>query len=273
MPGTHIPSNGHAKYLSRCHRAMNSDVNLPAKAMLLAAGKGTRLRPLTNQVPKCMVPVGGKPILEWNIHWLRRYGITDLVMNLHYKPEAVIDYFGDGNEWGVNITYSYEQELLGTAGGVKNVEFFFDDGPFLLWYGDNMSTCELDKLFELHRRKEAFATMALYYRSDPTSSGIVGLDDSEQVTNFLEKPSWDQVFSNWVSAGIFIMERDVLDHIPATGASDFGHDILPALLEEGLPLFGYRMTPTEGLWWIDKPDDLQRVQHEYSQNNEKGKAV
>lgn len=241
----------------------NGSLVLPSRAMVLAAGKGTRLRPLTNDIPKCMVPVAGVPVLERNINWLRLFGITDLIINLHYKPEAVRRYFGAGQDWGVDITYSVEETLLGTAGAVRNVARLFDD-TFFVWYGDNMSTCDLAQLYALHRSKASVATIALFYREDPTSSGIVGLDDEARIVRILEKPRPEQVFSHWVSAGIFVLEPEVFDYIPPTGESDFGHDVLPALLQAGRPMYGYRMSPDEGLWWIDTPADLQRIQQEFA---------
>jgi NDP-sugar pyrophosphorylase family protein len=246
------------------------------KAMILAAGQGTRLRPLTERIPKCMVPLGGKPLLEYNIEWLRRYGVTEIIINLYHLPEAIRGYFGDGQKWGVRITYSLEHKPLGTAGGVKNVEWFFDGPfgsavgepvepqgrPFFVWYGDNLSTCRLDRLWEFHKVKGGIATIALHHRDDPTQSGIVGLDADDRITCFLEKPQPDQVFSRWVSAGIFVLEPIVLEAIPANGAPDFGRDVFPALLARGAALYGYRMSPSEGLWWIDTPEDLCQVQED-----------
>jgi NDP-sugar pyrophosphorylase family protein len=229
------------------------------KAMLLAAGQGTRLRPMTNTVPKSMIPICGKPILEHNIEWLRRYGITDLAINLFFLPHIIQDYFGDGSRWGVRITYSLEPRKLGTAGGVKRFANFFDE-TFLVWYGDNLSTCDLSRLLDFHRAKGGLATIALYQREDVTQSGIIGLDDEERITRFLEKPKIDEIFSHWVNAGIYIFERDVLEFIPDQGESDFGRDIFPAMLEAGQSLYGYRMTASEGLWWIDTPDDLHETQ-------------
>jgi len=231
----------------------------PTKAMILAAGQGTRLRPLTESIPKCMMPIGGKPLLEHIIVWLRKYAVTDLMINLHHLPQVVKDYFSDGQKWGVKITYSIEEEPLGTAGGVKNVDWFFH-GPFFVWYGDNLSTCRLDYLWEFHQAKGGVATIALHHREDPTASGIVGLDENDRITRFLEKPRPAQVFSHWVSAGIFVLEPAVLQAIPAEGAPDFGRDVFPALLAQGAALYGYRMSHTEGLWWIDTPEDLRRVE-------------
>ena len=236
---------------------------LPRKAMLLAAGKGTRLRPLTDNIPKCMVPIDGVPVLERNIKWLHHFGVDDLMINLHAMPDVVREHFGDGSDWGVNITYSFEESLLGTAGAVKNVEWFFD-GPFFLWYGDNLSTCDLRQLFFFHRKKGGIGTMALFYREDVTASGIVGLDDNQQITRFLEKPRPDQIFSHWVNAGIYVLEKSILDSIPESGVPDFSHDVFPEMLAAGNPIFGYKLSVEEGLWWIDTPADLNKIQQEIS---------
>jgi NDP-sugar pyrophosphorylase family protein len=240
---------------------------MPQKAMLLAAGQGARLRPLTQTVPKCMVEIGGKPLLEHNVEWLKRYGVTDLIINLHYLAEAVEGHFGDGSRWGLRITYSRERELLGTAGAVRNVKDFFD-GPFFVWYGDNLSTCRLDRLWAKHAEKGGIATIALHEREDPTQSGIVGLDGDDRITRFLEKPRQDQIFSHWVSAGILALDPKVIDSIPSDGASDFGRDIFPRLLKEGAAIYGYKLSDDEGLRWIDTASDLERVQAAMSEKSE-----
>lgn len=242
------------------------DLALPKKAMLLAAGEGMRLRPFTDAMPKCMVPVAGMPVLEHNVRWLRRFGVTDLLINLHYMPQAVRDYFGDGSGWDVSITYSPEERLLGTAGAVKHAAWFFD-APFFLWYGDNMSTCDLEQLYAFHRARHSTATIALFHREDVAASGIVGVDENGRITRILEKPRLEQVFSQWVNAGIYVLEPRVIDYIPADRPSDFGHDIWPALLRAGEPLSGYCLSDKEGLWWIDTPADLQRIQLEFSQRS------
>ena len=230
----------------------------PQKAMLLAAGRGERLHPLTDRVPKCMVPVWGKPVLEHNIEHLVQFGVNDLMINLCYLPNVVMDYFGDGEKWQVNITYSVEEEALGTAGGVKKVENYFDDS-FFLWYGDNISCCNLDNLFYFHTQKCSVATMALFYRENPTASGIVALDENDRITRFLEKPKGEEVFSHWVNAGIYVLEPAVFDKIPANKSYDFSREVFPELLDSRVPLYGYRMGPDEGLWWIDTPEDLECV--------------
>jgi mannose-1-phosphate guanylyltransferase len=172
----------------------------------------------------------------------------------------VMNHFGDGRGLGIRLTYSVEPELLGTAGAVKKVEQFFD-GPFFVWYGDNLSTCHLDRLWQFHQSKRrGVATIALHHREDPTQSGIVGIDENDRVIRFLEKPRSDQVFSHWVNAGILVLERSVIDAIPSEYAADFGRDVFPVLLENGAALYGHRMSEDEGLWWIDTLVDYERVQ-------------
>jgi NDP-sugar pyrophosphorylase family protein len=130
----------------------------------------------------------------------------------------------------------------------------------LVWYGDNLSHCDLHRLMAFHSAKGAAGTIALHHRDDPTSSGIVGLDDQDRITCFLEKPRADQVFSHCVSAGIFALEPEVLDAIPPLGAPDFGRDVFPALLARGTPLYGYCLSEAEGLAWIDTPADLEQIE-------------
>ncbi|HSJ59155.1 MAG TPA: nucleotidyltransferase family protein [Anaerolineae bacterium] len=231
----------------------------PTSAMILAAGAGTRLRPLTERVPKCMVPVRGKPLLEHTIEWLAQSGVTRIVINVCYLPQVVTDHFGDGSRWGVSITYSPEAEPMGTAGGVKRAAHFFD-GPFFVWYGDNLSRCRLDRLYAFHHARGSAATIALHYRDDPCQSGIVGLDGQDRIVRFLEKPAPEEVFSHWINAGIYVLEPRVLDAIPAGTACDFGRDILPVLLAGGVPLCGYKLSASEGLSWIDTPEDLRRME-------------
>lgn len=225
--------------------------------MILAAGEGTRLRPLTERMPKPMVPIAGRPILEHNIRLLAKHGIRELVINLHHCPAVVTDYFGDGHAWGVSITYSYEPVLLGTAGAVKKVEALFDS-TFLVVYGDNLTTCDIGQLCAFHRERGGVGTVVLFHRDDPTTSGIVGLDQDDCITRFLEKPEPHQVFSHWVNAGLLVLEPEVLSHIPADAPSDFGRDVLPALIAAGRRLYGYRTR--EGLWWIDTFEDYRHLQ-------------
>src|SRR5262245_43331260 len=139
---------------------------LPVRAMLLAAGRGERLRPLTDTMPKCMAPIGGRPLIEHNIQWLRKYGVTDLVINLNHRPESIMNYFEDGRRSQVSIKYSYEPDVLGTAGAVKKAAEHFD-GAFFVWYADNLSTCRIDRLWRTHTESENLSPIELHTRDDP----------------------------------------------------------------------------------------------------------
>ena len=208
------------------------------KGMILAAGEGRRLRPLTEQLPKPMLPLAGKPLLEHIIVHLRNCGVTDLAVNLFHLPRAVIDYFGDGHRWGVNLRYSVEERLLGSAGGVKQLETFFDD-TFLVYYGDVLTWADLRPMIAFHQQAGVPATMGLYRVPDPWNRGVVQLDEAGTIVRFEEKPPRDQVFSNLVNAGIYVLEPAVLERIPADRVYDFGHDLFPGMLADDIALAGY----------------------------------
>jgi len=228
--------------------------------MLLAAGAGTRLRPITQSIPKCMIPIAGKPLLEHNLLWLKRFGVEEVVINLHYLPESVIQYFGDGKRWGLQIDYSREPVLLGTAGAVKKVRQRFDSS-FFLWYGDNLSRCDLHRMHSVHRKTSALVTMALFERADVSQSGIVGLDSELRINRFLEKPRPGQIFSHFVNAGIFVLEPAIFDHIP-DGFCDFSLDVFPKMLSARCRMTGYPLSTCEGLWWIDRLEDLEWLERQ-----------
>ena len=210
------------------------------KAMILAAGQGTRLRPLTLTCPKTMIPVAGRPLLEHVVRLLARHGFDELTVNLHHLPEQVTDYFGDGAALGVDITYSRETELLGTAGAVRRMAAFFDR-PFLVYYGDNLTNVDLSALWADHMRQDALATLGLLWMDEPTSRGIIQLDGQGRIRRLVEKPRPDQVFDDYlVNGGIYAFQPAILDHIPP-GPCDFAADIFPALLRLGAPLYGHRL--------------------------------
>ena len=208
------------------------------KAMILAAGEGQRLRPLTNTTPKPMLPLANRPLLEHIIIYLRNCGVTDFAVNLYHLPTAVIDYFGNGRKWDVTIRYSVEEQLLGSAGGVKKLESFFND-TFIVYYGDVFTQADLRPMIELHRKSGAAATMGLYQVPDPWNRGIVQLNEDSTIIKFAEKPPRNQVFSNLANAGIYILEPDVFNQIPAEQVYDFGHDVFPNLLAQGAKITGY----------------------------------
>jgi mannose-1-phosphate guanylyltransferase len=208
------------------------------KGMILAAGEGRRLRPLTNHLPKPMLPLAGKPLLEHIIIHLRDCGVTGLAINLHHLPEAVMDYFGRGRHWGVNLRYSVEKSLLGSAGGVKRLQSFFDE-TFLVYYGDVFTRADLRSMIDFHKQTGTVATMGLYRVPDPWNRGIVQLDEAQTIVRFVEKPPRDQVFSDLANAGIYVLEPEVLNYIPAEQPYDFGRDVFPDMLARGARVAGY----------------------------------
>jgi len=229
--------------------------------MILAAGEGTRLRPLTNDRPKPMIRIGGTPILEHNLRLLVAAGVRQVAINLHHRPEVISEYFGDGSRFGVEITYSHEERLLGTAGAVKKMATFFDSDFFLV-YGDNLSTIDLRALAHQHDAKKSVLTMAVIEREDPAESGIVELDKDDRIVRFVEKPAPGNVFSRFVNAGYLVVSAPVLSMIPDDTPSDFGRDVFVRLVGSGALVYAYRMS--EGLWWIDSPSDHERTRRTFA---------
>jgi mannose-1-phosphate guanylyltransferase/phosphomannomutase len=210
------------------------------KAIVLAAGKGERIRSVIDGIPKPMVPLDGQPILESNILWLKKHGVTDLYMNLHYAPEKIKEYFGGGEQWGVNITYSYEETLLGTAGAARKIADDLWDKPerFLLIYGDSRYEYDLDEIIRFHLAKQGVATIAIYRKDEVATSGIVLLDDDNRVTEFIEKPRPHEEISNLVNTGIYVLEPEILDYIPPGQSLDFGKDVFPSMVSANEKIFG-----------------------------------
>jgi NDP-sugar pyrophosphorylase family protein len=208
------------------------------RAMILAAGEGTRLGALTVTVPKPMLPVAGRPVLEHLLDLLRRHGIIEVAVNLHYLPQAITRCLGNGRTRGIRIAYSYERELLGSAGALKKLECFFRE-TFLALYGDVLTDLDLTALRMFHRERGAALTMALHQPEDPTRCGIAEIDERGRVRRFREKPSAEEVFSPWASAGVFVVEPEVLRFIPPGRYFDLAGDLFPLLLEEGVALYGY----------------------------------
>lgn len=228
------------------------------KAMILAAGLGTRLRPLTNIIPKPMLPLAGRPCMEYTIRLLKKYGVTDIMVNIHYLPEKITDYFGSGLDFGVNINYSLEKELLGTAGGLKKVQNFFQSSPVLIISGDGLTDINLSDFFEFHKKSKAIATLALKKVGDPQQYGVVKLKENAEIAVFQEKPKREEAISNFANTGIYLFQPEIFDHIPQNTFYDFGKQVFPELLEKGIPLAGFLM---EG-YWCDIGDlDIYREAH------------
>jgi mannose-1-phosphate guanylyltransferase len=209
------------------------------KAIILAAGAGTRLRPLTDSCPKPMLPIGGQPLLAHTLAWLHAQGVRQAVLNLHHLPEVVREGLRDGSKWGVALRYSYEPELLGTSGAVRAIDQSFPgwiDQTFVLVYGDMLLGLALGELMEFHRFAGATLTLALKHTTTAHSQGMVVIGDHGRVLRYVEKPhSWDA--GDIANAGVYLCEPSVLDAIPS-GTSDFGHNIIPALLAAGAPVYG-----------------------------------
>ncbi|WP_071518252.1 mannose-1-phosphate guanyltransferase [Geitlerinema sp. PCC 9228] len=215
------------------------------RAVLMAGGSGTRLRPLTCDLPKPMVPVLNRPIAEHIVNLLKRHNITEIVATLHYLPDVMRDYFQDGSEFGVQMTYAIEEEQpLGTAGCVKNIEELLDE-TFLVISGDSITDFDLSDAIRYHKEKGSKATLVLTRVPNPVEFGLVITDNEGRICRFLEKPSTGEVFSDTVNTGTYILEPEVLQYMPANQEFDFSKELFPLLLEKGEPLYGYI---ADGYW-------------------------
>jgi mannose-1-phosphate guanylyltransferase / phosphomannomutase len=215
------------------------------RAVVMAGGEGTRLRPLTSNQPKPMVPVCGKPCMEYIVELLKRHGIDEMVVTLAFLPKVIRDYFGDGSDLGVGIQYSVEQAPAGTAGSVKLAESYLRDDTFIVISGDALADFDLGKIIDFHKRRGAMATIALKRVENPLEFGVVVVNDEGRIERFLEKPTWGQVFSDTVNTGIYVLEPEVFEHIPADTPYDFSQELFPKLFDMGAPLYGY---VADGYW-------------------------
>jgi len=215
------------------------------KAVVMAGGEGSRLRPLTIHRPKPLVQVGNRPIMAHVLELLRRHGIREVVATLHYMADEIQTAFGDGSSDGMDIRYCVEDSPLGTAGSVKQAENLIGDGTFVILSGDSLTDCDLEAAIQFHRKKGSLVTIVLCRVPNPLEYGVVITDDEGRVQRFLEKPSWSEVFSDTVNTGIYIVEPEVLAAMEAGKNYDWSRDIFPRLLREGRPMFGYVM---EGYW-------------------------
>jgi mannose-1-phosphate guanylyltransferase/phosphomannomutase len=216
------------------------------KAVIMAGGKGTRLRPLTCHLPKPMVPLLGRPCMAYIIELLQRHGIQDIAITMQYKPEVIRDYFGDGKAFNVNLHYFEETSPLGTAGSVKQAHEFLDD-TFIIISGDALTDFDLEQALSFHKEKKAKATLVLTRVSHPLEYGVVMTNEDGLITRFLEKPSWGEVFSDTVNTGIYILEPETLERVPLGQEFDFSQQLFPTLLEENNGLYGYISSG----YWMD----------------------
>jgi len=207
------------------------------KAVLLAAGEGTRLKPLTDDTPKVMLLVGGKPVLEYNINLLAKHNIKDIAINLWYLPQKIKEYFKEGENFGANIIYSEEKSILGTAGALQRLSKFLNE-PFVVIYGDVINNINLSDMIEFHKKKKGIATIALYEeKENPRAKGLVKVDKTQKVLEFIEKPKNPK--TNLANGGVYIFEPGILKFIPKEKYFDCGHDLFPLLLKKKKKIYGY----------------------------------
>ncbi len=216
------------------------------KAVILVGGQATRLRPLTTNTPKAIVPVLNTPFLEHVFGHLQRHGVNEIVLAQHHLAGPIEDYLGDGSRFGVSITYIIEEEARGTAGAVKNVEKYLDDADaFLVLNGDVIIDLDITAMVDLHRQHGAIATIALTPVEDPTAYGLIETDAEGRVTRFLEKPDWSEVTTNMINAGIYVLERKVLTRIPPETKVSIERETFPLLVDDGQPVYA---CPSHGYW-------------------------
>jgi len=240
------------------------------KAVILVGGEATRLRPLTCNLPKIMVPVLNRPFLEHMVGYLKAHGIIDIVLAAGKASEKIQDFFGDGSRAGVRITYSIEDFPMGTAGAVKNAEKFLDDSFFVV-NGDVFADIDLTVMMQLHRDRKALASLALTPVEDPSMYGVVETDGQGRVRRFVEKPPRDKATTNMINAGIYILEPDVLNYITPNAFSMFERDVFPLLLERGQAMYGYPFQD----YWVDigTVDKYLKLQHDLLPRRVRGKGT
>ena len=214
-------------------------------AVIMAGGEGIRLKSVTGDLPKPMVRLAGKPVLEHILKLLRRSGITEACITLRYRPELIREYFGDGSEFGMQLTYHVETEPLGTAGGVRACREFYGDRDFLVISGDCACDFDLKPLMEAHRRHRPAVTMALYAHEQPLQYGIVLTDRFDRVVSCVEKPDWARVVSDLVNTGIYIVSPAAMEYVPDGRPFDFAKDLFPKLMDTGHEIRGIALP---GYW-------------------------
>jgi NDP-sugar pyrophosphorylase family protein len=231
------------------------------KAFILAAGFGTRLQPLTNKKPKVMVEVGGQKILERTICQLKKAGVDDLIINTHYFPEVVTNYFGNGSKFGVKIQYSFEMEILGTAGGLKKQEKYFkNEKEFLVIYGDNIFDLEFKKIINQPFNNSCCIVM-LFDRTKNAHSGIAGgvvlVDSNGMISGFYEGVNCPDI--PYVNAGVYKCTPEVLSYIPENQFYDFGKQLFPKLFEKHIPLQSFIIDSDQAVFGVDTHESLNKT--------------
>jgi mannose-1-phosphate guanylyltransferase/phosphomannomutase len=214
------------------------------KAVIMAGGEGTRLRPLTSNQPKPMMPIANRPMMEHIIELLKRHGFDDIVVTVAFQANAIRTYFGNGSEFGVSMVYATEETPLGTAGSVRNAMDELDE-PFLVISGDVLTDIDLGSIVSFHQDRKAMATIGLKSMENPLEFGIVITREDGSIERFLEKPTWGQVFSDTINTGIYVLDPSIFDYIEAGKSVDFSSDVFPRMLDEGMAVFGHVLS---GYW-------------------------
>ncbi|MCA1706745.1 MAG: NTP transferase domain-containing protein, partial [Actinobacteria bacterium] len=229
------------------------------QAVIMAGGEGSRLRPLTGNIPKPMLPVANKPLMEHIILLLKKHGFTDVVATVQFLSSVIRNYFGDGSDLGASVSYATEEVPLGTAGSVLGASDLLS-GTFLVISGDALTDLDLSAVVRSHRERGAAATLVLKRMKDPLEFGIVMTSEDGKIQRFLEKPTWGQVFSDTINTGIYVLEPEVLDLIPPDQPYDFSSELFPLMLDKGLPLYGH----VADSYWTDvgNPDAFLAAQRD-----------
>ncbi len=217
------------------------------KAVIIAGGLGTRLRPLTHNTPKPIVPLVNIPFVIHQIEQLVRHGVDEVILNLHYLSQDIKRVIDDGRKWGIKVYYSIEDSPLGTAGAVKNAEKYFDNGPMIIFNGDILTDINISKVLQFHQEKKARVTLTLVEVEDPTPFGLVLTDQDGRVTEFIEKPSWERVTTHNINAGIYVVDPKIFANVPAGVPFSFERELYPSLLASGEAVYGY----SSNAYWID----------------------
>lgn len=215
------------------------------KAIIMAGGEGTRLKPVSGDTPKPLVPLCGRPVMEHIVLLLKNHGITDICCALKYRHEEIQSYFGSGEKWGVSMQYRIETEALGTAGGVKNCADFYGSEDFLVISGDAICDFDLTHFIAEHEKRRPAVSLALYPHPEPLRYGLALCGKDGCVRSFIEKPDWSRVVTNLVNTGIYILSPEAMSEVPEGKSFDFAKDLFPRLLEDEKKLFGY---VADGYW-------------------------
>jgi mannose-1-phosphate guanylyltransferase len=235
------------------------------KALILAAGLGTRLRPLTDTVPKALVPISGKPLLAYHLDSLKKHGVDEVIINTHYLADKISEFVDDYSKenCGINITTVFEPTLLGSAGTLLcNRDFFRNERSFFVVYGDNLTNINYSALLNYHEKNNGIVTISAYYEDDPSSKGIIVFDEIQKILRFIEKPAKKDIISNYANAGVYAVNERIFNLLKDMRKTplDFGHDVFPSLLSKNEPMYAYKMS--EFLLDVGTAENYERAQKE-----------